>query len=131
MTQERRRRQRFVASRRGEPCFWITINGSRVNLLDLSIDGCGLVNCCHLRKGETFDFVLSRKGVPDSIMGTGRVVSEMLGEDGSVIGVLFEILEDDGRMRLADWLTAHVLASASVPISENDAELIVKGPPLI
>lgn len=131
MSEDQRRRQRFVASRRGEPCFWIEINGNRVSLLDLSIDGCGLMNCCHLHKGECFDFVLSRAGVPDKISGKGRVMSEMCTPEGETVGVLFEMLDDNDRARLSDWLTAHVLASASVPISEKDAELIVKGPPLI
>jgi hypothetical protein len=43
---ERRRRQRFVAKRWGSVCFWIVINGQRLPLNDLSLEGFSLPAGC-------------------------------------------------------------------------------------
>ncbi|NMG04246.1 PilZ domain-containing protein, partial [Azoarcus taiwanensis] len=43
----------------------------------------------------------------------------------------FEPLEPAAIERLEDWLAAHVLMNASVPINERDAARIVTGPSLI
>lgn len=40
--QERRRRQRFVAKRWGNVCFWVVIDGQRRPLNDLSLEGFSL-----------------------------------------------------------------------------------------
>ena len=48
-----------------------------------------------------------------------------------VLGCRFASLEGDGAMRLHDWLTIHVISTATVRISESEAAAIVSGPSLI
>ncbi|MFN3987749.1 MAG: PilZ domain-containing protein [Rhodocyclaceae bacterium] len=128
---ERRKRQRFVAKRRGEYCFWVVMDERRLPLQDLSLEGFGVAGHDGLDLGYRFSFVLQRLGVPDEIRGTARVVNRVQTMTGELTGVLFEALEGDGASRIGDWLTAHVLATASVPISEKEASRIVSGPSLI
>lgn len=128
---ERRRRQRFVAKRRGEFCFWALIDGERYPLQDLSIEGYGVRVFPSFELGKAFAFVLRRAGVPDEVRGMARAVNKVDAGVGTLGGFLFESFEADGRARLEEWLTAHVLASATVPISEKDATAIVSGPSLI
>lgn len=128
---ERRRRQRFVARRRGEYCFWALMDGERFPLQDLSIEGFGVQVFPAFALGKAFPVVLRRAGVPDEVRGLARAVNQVTLENGALGGFLFESLEADGRVRLEEWLTAHVLASATIPISEKDATAIVSGPSLI
>ncbi|MFA7607192.1 MAG: PilZ domain-containing protein [Rhodocyclaceae bacterium] len=130
-TVERRRRQRFVAKRRGEYCFWARIGERRLPLLDLSLEGFGVAAESAPVPGESFDFVLERFGVPDRIAGQARVMNRFETDGGTQVGVLFEGLSEADRERLKDWLTAHVLINASVPITERDASNIVSGPSLV
>lgn len=128
---DRRNRQRFVAMRRGEYCFWAVVDGVRSPLADLSLEGFAIAApACPVGR-DAFDFVLQRANVPDEIRGVARVANEI--EKGGVrqIGCLFDSLADDGNARLQDWLIAHVIATASVPITEKDAAQIVSGPSLI
>jgi hypothetical protein len=127
---ERRARQRFLAKRRGEHCFWAVIGGVRVALLDLSLEGFAMPAEVS-PAGGSFEFVLQRAGVPDEIRGRAQVVNRVGGPEGGQAGCLFDAIEGDGRERLAEWLTAHVLVNASVPITEKDAVAIVSGPSLI
>ncbi|MBL8443192.1 MAG: PilZ domain-containing protein [Zoogloeaceae bacterium] len=128
---ERRRRQRFVAKRKGEFCFWALIEGERFPLQDLSIEGFGVQVFPGFELDKVFPFVLRRAGVPDEVRGRARAVNKVDVGVGALGGLLFESFEADGRARLEEWLTAHVLASATVPISEKDATAIVSGPSLI
>lgn len=130
-TAERRSRQRFVASRRGDTCFWALVNGVRRPLNDLSLEGFSLPASADLETGLGFSFVLQREGVPDRIEGHARVVNQVgLGQERKA-GCRFTEVDEDGVARLKDWLVAHVLASATVRISERDAAAIVSGPSLI
>ena len=61
---ERRRIQRFLALRRGEPWFWVVIDGERIPLRDVSVDGFAITAEAPPAAGEPFDFVLQREGVP-------------------------------------------------------------------
>lgn len=131
MVIERRRRQRFVARRGGEFCFWAVLDGVRFPLQDLSIEGYGVQIFPQFEVGKVFPFVLQRAGVPDEVRGLARAVNKVEGVDSVLGGFLFESFEGDGRERLEEWLTAHVLASATIPISEKDASAIVSGPSLI
>lgn len=126
---ERRRIQRFLALRRGEPWFWVVIDGERIPLRDISVDGFAITAEAPLASGEAFDFVLHREGVPDQIRGRAKLVNFV----GSVAqaGCRFVALEDGGAERLRDWLIALVIMNASVRISEKDAAAIVAGPSLI
>ncbi len=128
---ERRRRQRFLALRRGETCFWAQIDGRRTPLLDLSLEGFGIPDDAVLPADGGFEVVLHRAGVPDEIRARAHVVNRVAHPSGGQVGCLFDTLEGDGRERLEEWLTVHVLANASVPITEKDAVAIVSGPSLV
>lgn len=128
---ERRRRQRFVAKRRGEYCFWVILDGARVPLVDLSLEGFSIPASSPLASERNLDFVLQRANVPDEIRGQARAVNYIGAAAGGQAGCVFERLEGDGMERLEEWLTAHVIASATVPINEKEAAQIVSGPSLI
>lgn len=126
---ERRRIQRFLALRRGEPWFWVVIDGERIPLRDVSVDGFAITAEAPPAAGEPFDFVLQREGVPDQIRGCAQAVN-FIAASGQA-GCRFLVLEGDGAERLRDWLIALVIMNASVRISEKDAAAIVAGPSLI
>lgn len=130
-TEERRKRQRFVATRRGEQCFWAVIDGQRHPLADLSLAGFAVPASSPLAVGRVCAFVLQRANVPDEIRGRARVVNQIQAPEGGQAGCLFEDLDAAATERLEDWLAAHVIMTASVPINERDAASIVKGPSLI
>jgi hypothetical protein len=126
---ERRRIQRFLAMRRGEPWFWVVIDGERIPLRDISVDGFAITAEAPPAAGEAFDFVLHREGVPDQIRGRAQSVNFIASV--SQAGCRFVEMEADGMDRLRDWLIALVIMNASVRISEKDAAAIVAGPSLI
>jgi len=126
---ERRRIQRFLALRRGEPWFWVVIDGERIPLRDISVDGFAITAEGPPAAGEAFEFELHREGVPDRIRGRAQSVNFIASV--SQAGCRFLTLQDDGADRLRDWLVALVIMNASVRISEKDAAAIVAGPSLI
>ncbi|HRP65320.1 MAG TPA: PilZ domain-containing protein [Thauera sp.] len=127
---ERRRIQRFLALRRGEPCFWVVIDGgARLPLRDISVEGFSIGLEGLPGDGEPFDFVMHREGVPDQIRGRARAVNYIA--SAAQAGCRFLALEADGAERLRDWLIALVIMNASVRINEKDAAAIVAGPSLI
>ena len=127
---ERRGCQRFVARRRGEPCFWVVMDGARIPLNDLSAEGFSYPSATPApASDEVFGFVLQREGVPDEIRGRAVTVNFLAAS--AQIGCSFVSLEGDGAERLRDWLIAHVLMTATVRITEKDAAAIVAGPSLI
>ncbi len=128
---ERRARQRFVAKRRGDICFWAMVNGERRPLNDLSLEGFSLPVAHDLDPGAEFRFVLQRESVPDRIEGHAKVVNQVGEGHARKAGCRFVELDEEGVARLKDWLIAHVLASATVRINERDAAAIVNGPSLI
>ncbi len=130
---ERRRVQRFVARRRGDPCFFALIGGARVPLNDLSAEGFSMQAAEAPALGEAFAFVLQREGVPDEIRGRAIAANFIPPQGGELgqAGCRFVDIEADGAERVRDWLIAHVIMTASVRISEKDAAAIVAGPSLI
>lgn len=126
---DRRIRQRFIARRHGQPCFWLRTGGERVALDDLSLEGFSAPMALPPR-GE-FDVVLQREGVPDEIRCTALVVNEAPGPSGSAFGCRFAGLSSENAERLQDWLVAHVIMSATIRITEKDAVMIVKGRSLV
>ena len=128
---ERRQHQRFIARRGGRYCFWAEIDGQRYPLLDLSMHGFAVAPQNLPAVGETLTFTLFREGVPDKISGQAEVRNHVGQGEKRQAGCRFLTLSDDESTRLMEWLTAHVLMTTSVPISEKDAEKIVSGPPLI
>jgi len=129
---ERRKRQRFLAKRWGSVCFWVRVNGVRLPVNDLSLEGFS-APCPEpfAAVGQTFRFVLQLEGIPDEVCGEAVTMNFVFGAEGGVLGCRFASLEGDGAMRLHDWLTIHVISTATVRISESEAAAIVSGPSLI
>lgn len=128
---ERRKRQRFAAKRRGAVCFWVLVDDRRFPLFDLSLEGFAMPGESSVTPGQPFDFVLQRDGSRDEIRGRARVMTLVRTDQGRQAGCRFEIFDHHGRSRLEDWLTAHVMSNASVPITEQDAIAIVSGPSIV
>lgn len=130
---ERRARQRFVAKRRGDDCFWALVSGQRLTLNDLSLEGFSLPASPALGTGLVFDCVLQRDGLPDEIRGRAEVVNQIPANMGetALAGCRFVQLDEGNAERLRDWLVAHVLVNATVRITEKDATAIVSGPSLV
>ncbi len=126
---ERRRIQRFLALCRGEPWFWVVIDGERIPLHDISIEGFAIAADAPLPAGAAFDFELHRQGVPERIRGRAEAVNHIA--PALRAGCRFLALEDGGTERLREWLTALVIMNASVRISAQEAAAIVAGPSLI
>lgn len=129
--QERRGRQRFLALRRGEPCFWVMLDGERIALNDLSLEGFSMPATTPPPAGQPFPFTLVREGVPDEIRGIATVVSHSASPEGGMAGCQFVEMKDDGLFRLQDWLVTHVIVNASVRITEREAVEIVLGRSLV
>lgn len=122
---ERRLVQRFFALNRGRQCFWLSSAGLKIPLHDLSCQGFSCPVPVPPAPGALFAFTLKREAVPDRICGQAEVMNYIAGKQQ--VGCRFVRFEGDGAERLRDWLVAHVLMNASVPISEKDAEQIVSG----
>ncbi len=128
---ERRKRQRFVAKRWGNACFWVLVDGQRLALIDLSLEGFSMPASAPLQEQRTFPFVLQIEGIPDEIHGEARTVNFVVGEEGGQIGCCFVSFVGEGDARLHDWLTVHLISTATLRISEKEAAAIVAGPSLI
>ena len=129
--QERRQRQRFLAKRSGATCFWVAYDGKRIPLIDLSLEGFSIAASQAPDSDAPFAFELRLEGIPDKIKGQAQHMNFVPGEPEGQIGCRFISLEGEGAMRLHEWLTIHVIASASVRITAKEAEKIVEGPSLI
>jgi hypothetical protein len=128
---ERRKRQRFVSNYQDEHCFFVLIAGQRLPLLDLSVEGFSIPAATPPASHSAFHFVLQRANVPDEISGSARIVNYQGAPAGGQAGCVFDTLEGDGHARLEDWLAVHVITHASLPITEVDADNIVRGPSLV
>lgn len=128
---ERRRRQRFIARRWGSVCFWVLIDGARLPLNDLSLEGFSVPCGAPLAAPRAFAFVLQLEGIPDEIRGEACTMNFVDGADGGQLGCRFLSFAGEGAERLREWLTAHLISTATVRISEQEAAEIVAGPSLI
>lgn len=128
---ERRKRQRFVARRWGNVCFWVVIDGVRLPVNDLSLEGFSVPFGAPLIEPRQVSFELSLEGIPERVFGVAETMNFMVGEGGGQLGCRFMSFEGEGAIRLHDWLTVHVIATATVRISEREAAEIVSGPSLI
>lgn len=128
---ERRQRQRFLAKRGDATCFWVAFDGKRIPLIDLSLEGFSIAAAAPPKDNQTFAFELRLEGIPDKIKGQAQHVNFVPGEPEGQMGFRFASLEGEGAMRLHEWLTIHVIATASVRITAKEAEKIVEGPSLI
>ena len=100
-------------------------------LEDLSIGGFAVGGEAAPEAGTELDFKLRRAADSDSIAGRAKVLNRFQTAAGPRAGVLFEALEGDGKERLDEWLIDHILSTASVPVSREDARSIVHGPSLV
>lgn len=128
---ERRQRQRFIAKRGGATFFWVAVDGNRIPLIDLSLEGFSISSAAVPTSTEAFPFELRLEGIPDKIRGQAQQMNEVPGEPEGQIGCSFLSFEGEGAVRLHEWLTIHVIANASVRITAKEAEKIVEGPSLI
>lgn len=128
---ERRTRQRFAAQRDGKTIFWVELNGHRLPLNDLSLEGFSYASAIEPEIGMEFAFALRLDGIPDRVRGQARIVNYIPQGESGQVGCRFMSFENDGAYDLHDWLTVHVITSASVRISEKEAKAIVAGPSLI
>lgn len=126
---DRRLVQRFFALNRGRTSFWLHSAGLKIPLHDLSCQGFSLFTPLPPEVGASFSFTLRRDTVPDKISGQARVMNYIASKNQA--GCCILEFDDDGEERLRDWLVAHVLVNASVPISEKEAEQIVSGRSMI
>jgi hypothetical protein len=127
---ERRKRQRFLTTREGGG-FGVQLDGKRLQLQDLSLEGFAVPVDTAYEAGQVIGFVLEHDGSTDQIAGTAHAVNFVTAATGPQAGCLFDSFEGEGRALLESWLTAHVFEHAWVPITEQDAKEIVTGPSLI
>lgn len=129
---ERRQRQRFmVRASDGSAPFWVALEGQRLPLNDLSLEGFSITSATPASSAAPFPFELRLEGIPDKVRGVAEAVNFIPGEPMGLIGCRFVSVEGEGTERLHEWLTVHVIRSASVRISAKEAEAIVSGPCLI
>ena len=128
---ERRKRQRFAAQRWGHVCFWVVMDGVRLPVNDLSLEGFSVPFGAPLIEPRQISFELSLDGIPERIFGIADTINFVVVDGGGQLGCRFVAFEGDGAIRLHDWLTVHVIATATVRISEREAAEIVSGPSLI
>jgi len=120
-----------VARRWGNVCFWVVIDGVRLPVNDLSLEGFSVPFGAPLIEPRQLCFELSLDGIPERIFGVAETMNFVVGESGGQLGCRFLSFEGEGAIRLHDWLTVHVIATATVRISEREAAEIVSGPSLI
>ena len=84
---ERRRIQRFLALCRGEPWFWVVIDGERIPLHDISIEGFAIAADAPLPAGAAFDFdrLRAAAGSIPSVdhfdrLAVRRLIEDLMGE---------------------------------------------------
>ena len=128
---ERRQRQRFMARRWGDVCFWVDLNGEHLPVNDVSLEGFSVPSMARPPEPKTFPFVLQLAGIPDRISGMAQMMNFISTDGGGQLGCRFSSFDGEGSERLHDWLTTHVIAMATVRISEKEAAAIVSGPSLI
>lgn len=128
---ESRKQQRFVAKRRGKYCFWVEMEEQLHPLEDLSIGGFAMGGAAAPAAGTVLDFKLRRAADSDSIEGRAKVLNCFQTANGPRAGVLFEYLLGDGQERLDEWLVEHILSTASVPVTREDALEIIHGSSLV
>ncbi len=128
---ESRKQQRFITKRRGKYCFWVEMEEQLHPLEDLSIGGFAVGGEAAPEAGTVLEFKLRRAADSDSIEGRARVLNRFQTAAGSRAGALFESLAGDGKERLDEWLIDHILSTASVPVTREEARTIVHGHSLV
>ena len=128
---ESREQQRFITKRRGKYCFWVEMEEQLHPLEDLSIGGFAMGGAAAPEAGTVLDFKLRRAADSDSIEGRAKALNRFETAAGPRAGFIFEYLLGDGEERLDEWLIDHILSTASVQVSREDARSIVRGRSLV
>lgn len=128
---ERRKHQRFVARRWGEICFWMKLSGLRLPVHNLSLEGFSVPLAQPLPEGQRFEFHLEMVGESGEVVGEACPRNFFSTPDGCEQGCRIEALSDADRALLRTWLIRHVMATTTLPLSEEEAEQIVSGPSII
>jgi hypothetical protein len=128
---ERRKRQRFLARRWGEICFWMNLPGQRLPVHNLSLEGFSVPLAQPLPEGQSFEFRLEMVGEAGEVVGQACPRNFFSTPDGCEQGCRIEALSDADRALLRAWLIRHVMATTTLPLSEEEAEQIVSGPSII
>ena len=92
---ERRKRQRFVARRWGSVCFWVVIDGERLPVNDLSLEGFSVPYGAPLIEPRQLGFELSLDGIPERIFGVAETMNFTVGESGGQLGCRFLSFEGE------------------------------------
>lgn len=127
---DNRRIQRIAATRDGCPAFWLSRADGPLPLYDVSLEGFALSGSDDYAPGMAVSFVIVRDGESDRVCGEAEVANRFGGNTGRT-GFRIVSMTGEDRARLHAWLAAHVLACASVPISEQDASSVVAGPSIV
>lgn len=98
--------------------------------MDISIDGFSVSDDAGLSLGQELPFELSLD-FGDRIRGRTKVVNALDTPAGKHFGCCFTEFEGTGASQLKEWLTIHVMVSATVRITPAEAEKIVIGPSLV
>ena len=128
---ERRGNQRILTRVPGRPRFWLSWYGGREILADLSVEGFAMAVSTPPASDKPFEFLLEHEGSEGSINGLAQVVNFLSEVGGGQAGCRFVGLSEGARHQLADWLAEHVVTCASVPLSVDEAEHIVRGPSIV
>lgn len=128
---ERRRRQRFIAAQEGRPRFRVIIDGESLPVLDLSLEGFSMPVATPPAANRDLHFILQHAAHGGEVCGVARVVNYQGAPAGGQAGCAFASIDGDGRERLERWLSEHVRAGASVPITAPEAASIVNGRSLV
>lgn len=130
-TLERRSNQRVFAAQQGHPRFWISYEGLRLPVIDLSLRGFSFHISCPPRGDEIFEFTLIWEGAPGEITGRAQIVNYLGSAAGGQAGCRLERISDTDRQRLTEWLIRHVQNTSAVNITEKEVLDIVSGPSFI
>ncbi|MBT0963193.1 PilZ domain-containing protein [Denitromonas iodatirespirans] len=132
---ERRQRQRILVETPlvAAPGFRLECDGKTAAVRDVSLEGFSMHVSTAPDSHHAFDFVLTRDGADGAITGRAQVVNFIRGAtaETGIAGCHVTHFEGNGRELLVQWLSAHVAAVASVPLTEQEARAIVDGPSLV
>ena len=132
---ERRTRQRIMVEAAAVPApgFELECDGVRRVVRDVSLEGFSMHVSTAPDSQREVAFRLQRADGNEVVSGRAQVVNYFRGAtpDSGVAGCHVTAFDPGCQQRLADWLAAHVVAVAGVPLSEHEAREIVDGPSLV
>jgi hypothetical protein len=132
---ERRQRQRIMveSAQVPAPAFRLECDNAVIAVRDVSLEGFSMHVSTAPDSQTEFRFSLSRSGMDGTVSGRAVAVNYVRGAtaDTGIAGCHVTAFDDDGKERLAQWLSAHVAAVAGVPLTEQEAREIVDGPSLV